>query len=73
MTARTRVVIADDHQLVRAGLRRLLDSFDDFEVVGEAGNGIALLELAHSRASNPGWSWSTYRCRSSTVWMPRPG
>lgn len=48
MTARTRVLIADDHQLVRAGLRRLLDSFDDFEVVGEAGNGIALLELAKS-------------------------
>ena len=46
MTARTRVLLADDHQLVRAGLRRLLDSFDDFEVVGEAGNGIALLELA---------------------------
>ncbi len=46
MSARTRVVIADHHPLVRASLRRLLDSIDDFEVVGEAGNGIALLELA---------------------------
>ena len=46
MSARTRVVIADHHPLVRASLRRLLDSIDEFEVVGEAGNGIALLELA---------------------------
>lgn len=31
-----RVLICDDHTLVRAGLRRLVDSFDDVEVVGEA-------------------------------------
>lgn len=31
-----RVLICDDHTLVRAGLRRLVDSFDDIEVVGEA-------------------------------------
>jgi DNA-binding NarL/FixJ family response regulator len=33
-----RVLICDDHTLVRAGLRRLLDSFDDIEVVAEASN-----------------------------------
>lgn len=33
-----RVLICDDHTLVRAGLRRLVDSFDDVEVVGEASN-----------------------------------
>lgn len=31
-----RVLICDDHTLVRAGLRRLVDSFEDVQVVGEA-------------------------------------
>ncbi len=33
-----RVLICDDHTLVRAGLRRLLDSFEGIEVVAEASN-----------------------------------
>jgi len=33
-----RVLIVDDHAVVRAGLRLLLDSVDDLEVVGEAGS-----------------------------------
>ena len=37
--ARIRVVMADDHQIFRAGLRRLLETEPDFEVVGEAGDG----------------------------------
>jgi len=41
-----RVLLADDHTLVRAGLRKLLESVPDIEVVGEAGDGLALLELA---------------------------
>ncbi len=41
-----RVLLADDHTLVRAGLRKLLESMPDIEVVGEAGDGLALLELA---------------------------
>jgi two-component system response regulator NreC len=32
-----RIVLADDHQVVRRGLRMLLDGQDDFEVVAEAG------------------------------------
>ena len=33
-----RIVIADDHQVVRTGLRLLLDAEEDFEVVAEAGD-----------------------------------
>jgi DNA-binding NarL/FixJ family response regulator len=43
-----RVLLADDHTLVRAGLRKLLESMPDFEVVGEAGDGLALLALVES-------------------------
>jgi DNA-binding NarL/FixJ family response regulator len=41
-----RVLLADDHKLVRAGLASLLDSTDDMSVVGEAENGSCALELA---------------------------
>lgn len=36
--AKTRVMIADDHAVVRSGLRLLVESQNDLEVVGEAGN-----------------------------------
>ena len=41
-----RVLLADDHTLVRAGLRKLLESIPGMEVVGEAGDGLQLLEMA---------------------------
>lgn len=43
---RVRVLVADDHTLVRAGLIKLLESIPDITVVGEAGDGLALLKLA---------------------------
>ena len=43
---RIRVVIVDDHQVVRLGLRTFLDLQDDIEVVGEAGDGLAAIDLA---------------------------
>jgi DNA-binding NarL/FixJ family response regulator len=39
-----RVVLADDHALVRAGLRSLLEGIEDVEVVGEAGDGDEALQ-----------------------------
>jgi len=45
MTETIRVVLADDHTLVRAGIRILLQEMDGIEVVGEAGDGLALIEL----------------------------
>jgi DNA-binding NarL/FixJ family response regulator len=40
-----RFVLADDHTLVREGLRRLIDDQDDMEVVGEAKNGTEAVRL----------------------------
>ena len=40
-----KVIIADDHRLVRAGIRSLLEELADVEVIAEAGNGSELLEL----------------------------
>jgi DNA-binding NarL/FixJ family response regulator len=44
-----RVVLADDHTLVRAGIRTLLESLDNVEVVGEASDGGQALELARTQ------------------------
>ena len=41
-----RIVLADDHALVRAGIRALVQSVREFEVVGEAGDGREALQLA---------------------------
>jgi DNA-binding NarL/FixJ family response regulator len=46
MSKRIRVLIADDHALVRKGFRRMLEDETDFEVVGEAGNGLEAVRLA---------------------------
>src|SRR5215217_182753 len=40
-----RLIIADDHPLVREGMRAMLASEPDFEVIGEAENGQEALEL----------------------------
>ncbi len=41
MNTRRRVLLADDHALVRAGIRALLESLPDVEIVGETGDGLA--------------------------------
>jgi DNA-binding NarL/FixJ family response regulator len=46
MTSKIRVLIADDHSLVRAGIRLLLEDQSDIEVVGEAGGGCEVVEQA---------------------------
>ncbi|HHV77464.1 MAG TPA: response regulator transcription factor [Syntrophothermus lipocalidus] len=43
---KVRVLIADDHALVREGLRRLLELDERIEVVGEAGDGQGAINLA---------------------------
>ena len=41
------VVLADDHSLVRGGLRRLLDDEDDIRVIAEAANADEAISVAH--------------------------
>lgn len=47
-----RVLIADDHTIVRTGVRLLLEAEPDIEVVGEAGDGSEALLLAESLQPN---------------------
>lgn len=44
-SGRIRVLIVDDHAVVRSGLGMFLQAFDDFELVGEAGDGAEALRL----------------------------
>ena len=47
-TAAIRVVLADDHDLVRSGIKALLTMIDGVEVVAEARNGLELVALVDS-------------------------
>src|SRR4051812_37598295 len=44
--SRLSILLVDDHEVVRIGLRALLKQFRDLEVVGEAATGAAALEQA---------------------------
>lgn len=46
LNQRVRLILADDHTLLRAGLCTLLEQIEGVEVVGEAGDGDALIRLA---------------------------
>src|SRR5260370_40608668 len=45
VTRPVRVVLADDHPMIRRGLRLILEDSDEVDGVAEAGNGQALLDL----------------------------
>jgi NarL family two-component system response regulator LiaR len=47
-----RVVVADDHAVVRQGLRTFLDLQDDMEVVGEAADGAEAVDVAEAQAAD---------------------
>ena len=48
-TAKTRILLADDHVLVRRGVRLILDGEPDLQVVAEAGDGAEAIELARAQ------------------------
>jgi DNA-binding NarL/FixJ family response regulator len=45
-----RIVLADDHTMFRRGIRRIVQGIEDVEVVGEAGDGLELLEVLKKTA-----------------------
>ncbi|WP_341904092.1 response regulator transcription factor [Polaromonas sp. YR568] len=45
-----RIVIADDHAIVREGLKRIVSSIADMEVAGEAGNGTEVMQRVRELA-----------------------
>ena len=47
-----RIVLADDHVLIRQGLRSLLDGVADLDITGEAADGLELLELLNKAVPN---------------------
>jgi DNA-binding NarL/FixJ family response regulator len=49
MAGQLKVLIADDHPLIIAGIRRTIDHVDDMHVVGEAQSGAELLQLVERR------------------------
>ncbi len=53
MSAATRVVLADDQALIRAGLKLVIDAQQDMTVVGEAGDGRAAPRSKRSRSRPP--------------------
>jgi len=50
-TTAVRVLIVDDHAVVRRGIRALLEAFDDLEVAAEAGNGQEALDKLDAMAT----------------------
>ena len=52
MTGPIRVLLADDHQLFRAGIRSLMQTIDGVEIVAEASNGREALDLCKSHRAD---------------------
>jgi len=49
MTSRTRILVADDHAIVRRGLRLILAEAGDMEVAGEAENGVQAVQMVREQ------------------------
>jgi chemotaxis response regulator CheB len=43
--AKIRVIVVDDHAVVRQGLRMFIDMQDYMEVIGEGGNGLEAIQM----------------------------
>ena len=71
-----RILLADDHPLVRAGIRAVLEALPAVEVVGEAGDGHAALRLIGERRpdvalidiSMPGLNGLEVTARATKAW-----
>jgi DNA-binding NarL/FixJ family response regulator len=59
---KTTIVVADDHQIVREGVRKLLETREDFEVVGEASDGEEAFQMVLEKKPD---------VALMDIWMPR--
>lgn len=50
--ASCRILLADDHLMFRQGIRVLLETMEDLEIVGEVGNGLELVKMARELRPN---------------------
>jgi len=66
-----RVLLVDDHKLVRTGIRLILEDTLDLRVAGEAESGEAALALAGEL--KPDVVLMDVPCRASAVWKPHAG
>jgi DNA-binding NarL/FixJ family response regulator len=49
MRSEIRVVVADDHPVFRQGLQQIIEIESEIQIVGQAGDGVAALQLIHRR------------------------
>lgn len=52
MTHKVKIILADDHALLRSGLRLLLQSDPSIEIVGEASDGLSLLHVLETKMAD---------------------
>ena len=48
MTEKLKIMLVDDHEIVRQGIRTLLEAHEDLEVVAEASGGVQAVEMARA-------------------------
>jgi DNA-binding NarL/FixJ family response regulator len=58
----TTIVVADDHRIVREGIRKLLETREDFQVVGEASDGEEAVQMVLEKKPD---------VALMDIWMPR--
>jgi DNA-binding NarL/FixJ family response regulator len=58
----TTIVVADDHKIVREGIRKLLETREDFKVVGEASDGEEAVQMVLDKQPD---------VALMDIWMPR--
>jgi len=63
-----RIVVADDHQIFRDGLKRLLESEAGFQVVGEAADGVEAALVVRESDRLPGQGWWVARRDYAGAW-----
>ena len=72
MTAKLRILLADDHETVREGLRMILNAQPDMQVVATVGDGRAAdATLAH-RQTIPAQVNSRFNITDSLIFFPAP-